>query len=88
MSAPAPRIQHGVALPAVPRRPAQEVLELEPSACLPRGYALAERESGLHLVRESDGAGMGVMASVDFALRHAATLARMDAQRQAREEAA
>ncbi len=79
----ATRIHHGLALPALPATQAQSVRELEAEACLPRGYRLAE---GLRLIRTADGADMGVMASVDFACRHASVLARMEAQRAAQQE--
>ena len=68
--------------------PRQERLALEPSASLPRGWSLVERAEGWHLIRERDGADMGIMASVDFACAHAATLARIDAMMAARQEEA
>lgn len=79
----ATRIHHGLALPAIPATQAQSVLELEPEACLPRGYRL---EPGLRLVRTADGEFMGVMASVDFACRHASMLVRMESLRAAQQE--
>ena len=81
MLATAPRIHLGVALPAIPRPPVQAAFALEPSACLPRGYSLRETAGGLLLIGPT-GEAEGVMVSVDFACRHAATLARMAAQRE------
>lgn len=68
--------------------PRQAPLRLEASACLPQGFALLKEAAGLQLVREGDGARLGVMVSFDFACDHAATLARMAAMRAAQAEAA
>lgn len=84
MVATAPRIHLGVALPAIARAPAQAAFALEPSACLPRGYSLRETAGGLLLVGPG-GEPVGIMVSVDFACRHASTLARMAATRGAGE---
>ena len=67
--------------------PRQEPLRLEPTACLPRGFALLDEAGGLQLVRERDGARLGFMASVDFACDFAASIARIDAHRIAQTEA-
>lgn len=89
ISTPAARLRvlHGVALPEV-GEPKQEVLELVAVASMPRGYLLADEPGGLQLIREADGARLGIMSSSDFAARHAATLARMEALRVAQQEAA
>lgn len=73
------RIHHGVALPLPADRAEPALLALEYSPSLPRGYHLRD---DMVLIRESDGEALGTMQSVEFACRHAAHLARIEAKRQ------
>lgn len=81
-----------IALRPAPPRPLlgqrQERLALEPTPCLPRGFRIEDEPAGLQLIRDRDGARLGVMATFDLACDYASALARIDAQRSDREEAA
>jgi hypothetical protein len=90
ISTPASRLRvlHGVALPAVPPEPRQEMLALSHSAMLPAGFSIFEDAAGLHLVRDADGANFGIMASLDVACTQASASARMEAMRLAQQETA
>lgn len=66
----------------------QERLKLEPSACLPRGYRVDDEAGVLQLVRERDGARLGVMATFDLACDYADAMVRIEAQRARMTEAA
>ena len=48
-----------------------------PTVAMPEGFTLEDRADGYHLLRDRDGADLGIMSSPALAACHAAALVRM-----------